>query len=105
MGELLQALVPSQPSTPEMLTENKSGRPSLPLALRSFHRSSEVFSQVGSVLIWLWRHADSSKGFIAIGWQSWLTLLNQRAAAQEKAEHAKHQEHFNIPQPAPREYA
>ncbi|KAF4301329.1 Protein SYM1 [Botryosphaeria dothidea] len=26
-------------------------------------------------------------GFIAIGWQSWLTLLNQRAAAQEKAEH------------------
>ncbi|KAK0645051.1 Protein SYM1 [Lasiodiplodia hormozganensis] len=44
-------------------------------------------------------------GFIAIGWQSWLTLLNQRAAAQEKAEHAKHQEHFNISQPAPREYA
>ncbi|OJD37190.1 integral membrane mpv17 pmp22 [Diplodia corticola] len=39
-------------------------------------------------------------GFIAIGWQSWLTLLNQRAAAQEKADHEKQRDQrLRLPQP------
>jgi protein Mpv17 len=36
-------------------------------------------------------------GVIAIGWQTYLSLLNQRAAAEEGAEHGTEQTHVQIP--------